>query len=99
MSNEHLWPDPEADTAAWQDMYAVQDDCLIAIEDGDPLPSVKLRQLPPWRAVLVARVAQRAGIPLEHGSLEQLIAEARKVTGSGRLGAWWETKISHGQEA
>ena len=79
-------PVPPADS----DIYGWQDDCLIDIEDGHPLRADRLLKLPPWRAVLVARVAQRAGVPLEKGTVEQLIAEARTVGGSGKLGNYWE---------
>jgi hypothetical protein len=71
------------------EMHAAQDDCLIAIDDGCPLPWRQLKVLPPWRAVLIARVANRAGVSLELGTLGQLVAEARAVTGSGELGDWW----------
>jgi hypothetical protein len=78
----HLPPEP--------DVYGYQDDCLIAIEDGRPVPADRLLRLPPWRAVLIARVAERAGVPLERGGVRQLIAEARQVGGAGKLGNWWE---------
>ena len=74
----------------WPAIRDHQDDCLIAIEDGDPLPVRALRSLPPWRAVLMARVAEKAGIGLERGSVVQLVAEAWAVTGAGTLGNWWE---------
>jgi hypothetical protein len=73
-------------------LYAHQDDCLIAISQGRSVPTRHLQSLPPWRAALIARVADRAGIPLEHGTLDQLVAEAARVTGAGRLGYWWEGK-------
>lgn len=71
------------------EMDAAQDDCLIAIEDGHRLPAAKLKLLPPWRAVLIAHVADRAGIGLERGTLSQLLAEARAADGGGELGDWW----------
>jgi len=64
---------------------ALQDECLIAIEDGRPVPTRALAQLPPWRAVLIARVAERAGVPLQDGTVEQLRAEAARVGGAGTL--------------
>lgn len=64
---------------------ALQDRCLIAITDGRPLPADALQQLPPWRAVLLARVAERAGIGLEGGTLGQLVGEAQRVGGYGEL--------------
>jgi hypothetical protein len=72
------------------ELLANQDDCLLAIEDGRPVPAAKLANLPPWRAVMVARIAARAGIPLERGTLGQLHAEARRVGGNGTLGPWWD---------
>lgn len=66
------------------------DDILIGITDGKPVATAALQVLPPWRAVLLARVADKAGIGLERGTLAQLVAEARAVTGTGVLGAWWE---------
>lgn len=73
-------------------LYAHQDDCLIAIEDGHPLPTRHLQELPPWRALLVARIAAKAGLGLEQGTIEQLKAEAAHEGGAGRLGNWWERK-------
>lgn len=66
-------------------MMREQDQCLIAITDGRPLPAASIAQLPPWRAVLIARVADKAGIPLEGGTLDDLVAEASRVGGEGDL--------------
>jgi len=71
-------------------MQGWQDECLRAIEDGRPVPADRLGKLPPWRAVLIARVAARARVPLERGTVEQLAAEAVEVGGAGTLGSWWE---------
>lgn len=71
-------------------LLANQDDCLLAIEDGHPVPAARLRALPPWRAVMMARIAARAGVPLELGTLDQLHAEAKEAGGSGTPGPWWE---------
>jgi hypothetical protein len=71
-------------------IYARQDNCLIAIEHGRPLPIAALLALPPWRAVTMARIAAKAGVGLERGTLGQIEAEARAVLGSGKLGNWWE---------
>lgn len=65
-------------------LLARMDDCLIAIEDGRPVPQASLRALPPWRAVLVARVAAKAGA-IADDELARLVAEARRVGGAGRL--------------
>lgn len=61
------------------------DDILIAITDGKPVPSKALAALPPWRAVLMARVAEKAGRPLEHGTLDDLVTAARRAGGNGKL--------------
>jgi hypothetical protein len=72
-----------------QDEQNAQDDCLVAIEDDSPLPTGALQKLPPWRAVLLARVARKAGVQLEEGTLDQLIDEARRSGGTHALGDWW----------
>jgi len=86
-------PDPDRSEGAWRrrdDLMANQDDCLIAITEGEPLPVRAVQALPPWRAVMIARVASLADTDLERGSLTQLEAEARDVGGGGMLGDWWE---------
>lgn len=72
------------------ELMANQDDCLLAIEDGRPVPAAKLAKLPPWRAVMLGRIAAKAGVPLERGTLGQLRAEAAEAGGSGTLGQWWD---------
>ena len=52
----------EAQRATW---LAASDDCLLAITDGHPIPTKALQALPPWRAVMLARVAAKAGAPVE----------------------------------
>jgi hypothetical protein len=76
--------------APWQIIRDNEDDCLIAIENGRPLRTDRLQALPPWRAVMLAYVAQKAGVALEQGTVEQLKAEASAVGGEGTLGRWWE---------
>jgi hypothetical protein len=76
-----------------KEMYAVQDDCLISIEDGKPVRAKHLGVLPPWRAVLIGRVAERAGVPLEGGTIAELVAEAKRVGGEGTL-VWPPKKVS-----
>lgn len=79
-------------------MYAHQDECLVAIENYKPVPTEHLRALPPWRAVLIANVAAKAATGtmhkvLEDGTPEQVGERARAVTSSlhteGTLGQWW----------
>lgn len=72
-------------------MTAAQDECLLAITDGYPLPARALQALPPWRAVLLGLVAARAGVSLQVGTLQQLIDEARRVGGDGTL-VWPPTR-------
>lgn len=78
---------PPPDTRAL--MLQNQDDCLIAIEDGKPVPTRKLAALPPWRASMIAHIAEKAGVSLEDGTAAQVHAEARQVGGAGALGSWW----------
>jgi hypothetical protein len=68
-----------------EEIYTAQDICLIAIEDGNPVPARHLRTLPPWRAVLIARVAERASVPIEGGTVEELRLEAYRVGAEGTL--------------
>lgn len=76
------------------DIYSFQDELLIAIQDGNPLPTDTLAKLPPWRAYLIACVAERAGTGLEQGTADQVRLEAKAVTGGGNLGEWWKRQGS-----
>ena len=69
------------------DLLALQDDCLISITDHRPLPAQSLRALPPWRAVLIARIANLAGITTtdDGHDLDEIVLEAQIVGGSGAL--------------
>lgn len=66
-------------------VWAHQDDCLLAIADGEPLPPDALRKLPPWRAVMLARIARNAGVVTDL-ELSILTTEAREVGGLGGSG-------------
>lgn len=66
-------------------VYQKQDVCLIAIERGTPVPARILADLPPFRATLIAGVAERAGVPLEGGTYNELRLEASRVGGEGEL--------------
>jgi hypothetical protein len=68
------------------DLIAAMDDCLIAITDGKEIPEPRLRSLPPWRAVLIARVAVKAHAYRQE-ALDALTVEATRVGGNGSLGA------------
>lgn len=65
---------------------AQQDDVLISITGGRVNNEV-LRQLPPWRAVLFARVAYSAGA-MTREELDRLVKEARDKGGKGTLRTW-----------
>ena len=64
-------------------MMAAQDRVLIAASDGD-LDYRSLTSLPPWRAVLFARVLHKSGL-LTDRQLVTLVIEAAHVGGLGRL--------------
>lgn len=66
------------------DLLADQDDCLIAISDGKSPSKRALYSLPPWRAVLIARVAVRAGVMTEE-EVREMVEQARRVGGEGTL--------------
>lgn len=66
------------------EIYAAQDDVLIGLSEGR-LDQVAMRKLPPWRAMLLARVAVKANLmpPLQ---LEVMRRSANHVGGTGVLG-------------
>jgi hypothetical protein len=66
------------------DIIAAMDDVLIAFQDGREIPMLKLRSLPPWRAVLLARVMHKAGA-LSQGAVDSLVRDAIHVGGNGEL--------------
>lgn len=65
-------------------IIAHTDDVLVAITDGRPVTRDMLWRLPPWRAVLLARVAAKAGV-MQPNEVIQLVEEARAVGGAGQL--------------
>lgn len=68
------------------EVFALQDDCLIAISEGKQIPAEKLRQLPPWRAVLIARVGESGYSGISDGTtIDELINEAVSARGQGKL--------------
>jgi hypothetical protein len=64
-------------------IHAAQDRVLIAISTGK-MDFESLRSLPPWRAVLLARVACKAGV-MTRADRDALIKEARDIGGNGKL--------------
>lgn len=66
------------------DCLGLQDHILLSIQDGMPVPKKELRELPPWRAVLLADVAVKAGL-LDAEYAIKLREEAIKVGGVGSL--------------
>ena len=61
-----------------------QDDCLIALESGRRPSDRILRKLPPWRAVMIARIALRMELMTQE-EVDELVEEARTVGGDGKL--------------
>jgi hypothetical protein len=72
--------------AADIDIILLMDVVLIAITDHKKIPMDRLRELPPWRAVLMARVAEIAGA-MTRAEVDDLVREAREVGGAGHLAA------------
>lgn len=66
------------------ELLGCQDACLIAICDGKKPPLLQLKSLPPWRAVLIGRVALQAGLMTDE-EVHNLVEEAKIVGGSGKL--------------
>lgn len=77
------WGTPKT-TSAPDSPWATQDDCLIRMETGQKPDPYKMRQLPPWRAVLIARIGEHADIYTAE-EVEAIVEEARRVGGQGRL--------------
>jgi hypothetical protein len=71
-------------TRAQREIYFIQDDCLIDIADGKKINETKLRKLPPWRAVLIAKVAVQAKAMTQE-AYDKLVDQAAEVGGEGRL--------------
>lgn len=67
-----------------REIYHTQDDCLVDIADGKQINETKLRLLPPWRAVLIANIAVKAGAMAQE-AYEKLKAQAAEVGGKGTL--------------
>lgn len=63
---------------------ALQDQVLIAVADGRPVTRAMLVNLPPMRAVLLARVAAKSGL-MPVNAVKGLVDEAARVGGAGRL--------------
>lgn len=77
------WPKTPARTHA--EIFAVQDDCLVAMSSATPKVHVhQIRRLPPWRAVMIARIAWKAGL-LQRRDLDAMVREAQLVGGTGEL--------------
>ena len=68
------------------EIFALQDNVLISITDGK-MDHKSLRMLPPWRAVLLARVAHMAGA-MSRELRDRVVKEARDVGGTGQLRSW-----------
>lgn len=67
-----------------------QDLILHQLLAGQPAPVRILTRLPPWRAVMLARAAVALGPGISVGTVDRLLAEARRVGGAGVLTeGWW----------
>lgn len=67
------------------DLMAAMDDVLIGLTDGR-LDQAAMRKLPPWRAVLLARVAVKCWL-MPALQCEVMVRSAAHVGGNGVLGA------------
>jgi hypothetical protein len=76
------------------DLMAAEDDIVIDVLDGKPIPTNAVDRLPPWRARMIVRLALRAGGVLQDGTPEQFdqAAVAAGKTDAGRLG-WWREAL------
>lgn len=80
-------PDDDAAFAAqWRRIVVPQDEVLLSITEGH-LNHAALRLLPPWRAVILARVALKAGV-MYRADCDDLVREAALVGGDGELRPW-----------
>lgn len=70
----------------YNDLILHMDRILLAATDGYDIPLESIRALPPWRAVLLVRVATKAGAKIERGyTLDALVAAAVAAGGAGTL--------------
>lgn len=64
------------------EIYQAQDDCLIPISGGKVPEQKYLELLPPWRAVLIARVANQAGL-MSQEEVQSWIDRAQRMSETG----------------
>lgn len=65
------------DSADWAGLTEATDSLLLAMISPRPsLDRTTLRRLPPWRAVVIARIAHRCGL-MGRRELDELVREAR----------------------
>lgn len=66
-------------------IFAIQEDCLVSLSSIKPrIDMAVVRQLPPWRAVMIARIAYKCRV-LPRRELDELTREAQLVGGMGTL--------------
>lgn len=66
-------------------IFRVQDDALVGLSSITPrIDMAQVRRLPPWRAVMIARIAYKCGC-LERRELDAMVREAQLVGGDGEL--------------
>lgn len=69
-------------------MFRVQDLCLIAIVDGRTLVADWLDALPPYRAIMLMRIAAAGPGPVTQDDVDTALAKARDVGGGGGGPGW-----------
>jgi hypothetical protein len=77
-----------------EDVVSSMDSILLAVLDGEPIPTDPIDRLPPWRARVVVTVALLAGGTLEHGDPQTFgwaaVAAARQDPGQA---GWWRRAL------
>lgn len=67
-----------------REVFATQDECLLQIADGNKPDANDIRHLPPWRAVMIARVCEKANL-MTADEVKAIVDEAARVGGKGYL--------------
>lgn len=77
-----------------QDLLAATDDIMLDVLGGKPIPTNAIDRLPPWRALLVVRMAMLGGGVLQDGTAEQFDQAAHTAGLAGRHDpGWWRAAL------
>lgn len=77
-----------------EDLIAAMDDIMLAVIDGQPIPTNTVDRLPPWRARLTVRMAMLGGAVLQDGTAEQFEqAAAEAGRRDARQVGWWRASL------